>query len=159
VNTVRMVLIIVDAVVAVTAVGGGIVLAAGLEGGWYPAGWLRGTPFGSYLIPGLTLAVVVGGSAAAAAALTFTAPVRGAWVSMLAGVILMGQIAGEIRLLRQPVTGMETAYFAAGLAMVALGLTLGGVAVGRVSFCPGGPGSLGQGGRRPGTGGRPVTRR
>jgi len=49
----------------------------------------------------------------------------GAWASALAGVILMGQIAGEIRLLKQPITGIEAAYFAAGLAMVALGLTLG----------------------------------
>lgn len=124
-NAARIVLIILDAVVAVTAVGGGIALAAGLEDGRYPAGWLKGTPFGSYLIPGLILAVVVGGSAAAAAVLTVTAPRVGAWVSVPAGVILMGQIAGEIRLLRQPVSGIEVAYFAAGLAMVALGLTLG----------------------------------
>jgi hypothetical protein len=58
VNAVRVVLIIVDAVVAVTAVGGGIVLAAGLEGGRFPARWLKGTPFSSYLVPGLILAVV-----------------------------------------------------------------------------------------------------
>jgi hypothetical protein len=37
----------------------------------------------------------------------------------------MGQIAGEIRLLKQPITGIEAAYAAAGLAMVALGLTQG----------------------------------
>lgn len=66
-----------------------------------------------------------GGSAAAAGAVTFTAPRAGAWVSVLAGAILTGQIGGEIRLLKQPITGTEAAYFAAGLAMVALGLTLG----------------------------------
>jgi hypothetical protein len=125
VNAVRVVLIIVDAVVAVTAVGGGIVLAAGLEGERFPARWLKGTPFSSYLVPGLILAVVVGGSAAVAAALMFTASGVGAWVSALAGVILLGQIAGEIRLLKQAITGVEVAYFAAGLVMVALGLMLG----------------------------------
>ncbi len=124
-NAVQVVLIILDAVVAVTAVGGGIALAAGLEGERYPAGLLKGTPFTNYLVPGLILAVVLGGSAAAAAALTFTAPGVGAWVSVLAGVILMGQIAGEIRLLKQPISGLEVAYFAVGLAMAALGLTLG----------------------------------
>jgi hypothetical protein len=124
VNAVRVVLIILDAIVAVTAIGGGIALAGGLEGERYPAGWLKGTPFSNYLIPGLILAVVVGGSAAAAATLTFTAPGVGAWVSVLAGFLLTGQIAGEIRLLRQHITGLEAAYFAAGLAMVALGLTL-----------------------------------
>ncbi len=124
-NAVQVVLIILDAVVAVTAVGGGIALAAGLKGERYPAGLLKGTPFTNYLVPGLILAVVLGGSAAAAAALTFTAPGVGAWVSVLAGVILMGQIAGEIRLLKQPISGLEVAYFAVGLAMAALGLTLG----------------------------------
>jgi hypothetical protein len=77
VNAVQVVLVIVDAVVGVTAAGGGIALAAGLEGGRYPARWLKGTPFSSYLIPGLILAVVVGGSAAAAATLTVTAPGMG----------------------------------------------------------------------------------
>jgi hypothetical protein len=121
----QIVLIACDALVGVTAIGGGAVLAAGLEGDRYPAGWLKGTPFRSYLIPGLILVVIVGGSAAAAAVLTFTAPQAGAWISILAGVILIGQIAGEIRMLKQPVHWIEAVYIAAGALMVALGLTLG----------------------------------
>lgn len=121
-NALRVMLIVVDIVVAVTAVGGGVALAAGLEGRRFPAGWLTDTPFGSYLIPGLILALGVGGSAAVAAAFTFTAPKTGAWVSVLAGVMLTGQLAGEIKLLRQPVSKMEIAYFVAALVMVALGL-------------------------------------
>jgi hypothetical protein len=124
VNPVRVVLIVLDAVVGVTAVGGGVALAAGLEGRRYPVAWLEGTPFGSYLVPGLILAVAVGGSAAAAAVLTATTPGAGARVSALAGVILMGQIAGEVRVLRQPITWIEVVYFAIGSAMVALGLAL-----------------------------------
>jgi hypothetical protein len=57
VNAVRVVLVILDAVVGVTAVGGGIALAAGLEDGRHPAGWPKGTPFSSYLIPGLIRAL------------------------------------------------------------------------------------------------------
>jgi hypothetical protein len=124
VNPVRVVLIVLDAVVGVTAVGGGVALAAGLEGQRYPVAWLEGTPFGSYLVPGLILAVAVGGSAASAAVLTATAPGVGARVSALAGVILMGQIAGEVRVLKQPITWIEVVYFAIGSAMVALGLAL-----------------------------------
>jgi hypothetical protein len=120
----QIVLIACDALVGVTAIGGGAALAAGLEGDRYPAGWLKGTPFRSYLIPGLILVVMVGGSAAAAAVLTFTAAQLGAWISILAGVILIGQIAGEIRLLRQPVHWIEVIYIAAGTLMAALGLTL-----------------------------------
>ena len=123
-NAIRIVLVVVDAAVGLTAIGGGIALAAGLEGERYPVERLTGTPFSSYLIPGLILSVAVGGSAAAAAVLIVIAPEVGAWVSVLAGVILTGQIAGEIRLLTQPVTWIEVVYFGAGLAMVALGLTL-----------------------------------
>jgi hypothetical protein len=70
VNAIRIVLVVVDAAVGLTAIGGGIALAAGLEGERYPVEWLTGTPFSSYLIPGLILsvAVAVAGSAAAAAA-------------------------------------------------------------------------------------------
>jgi hypothetical protein len=124
VDAAQMVLIACDALVAVTAIGGGVVLAAGLEGDRYPAGWLKGTPFRSYLIPGLILVVMVGGSAAAAAVLTLTAPQVGAWLSILAGVILIGQIAGEIRMLKQPIHWIEVVYITAGTLMVALGLTL-----------------------------------
>ena len=74
VNAIRIVLVVVDAVVGLTAIGGGIALAAGLEGERYPVEWLTGTPFSSYLIPGLILSVAVGGSAAAAAVLIVTTP-------------------------------------------------------------------------------------
>lgn len=120
----QIVLIVCDALVGVTAIGGGVVLAVGLEGERYPVEWLKGTPFRSYLIPGLILALIVGGSAAAAAVLTVTAPQVGSWISALAGAILMGQIAGEIRMLKQPMHWIEVVYFAAGTLMVALGLTL-----------------------------------
>ncbi len=123
-DAIRIVLIVLDAVVGLTAIGGGIALAAGLEGARFPAEWLKATPFSSYRIPGLILAVAVGGSAAAAAVLTITTPLAGTWVSMLAGVILAGQIAGEIRLLKQPISAMETTYLVTAAAMAALGLTL-----------------------------------
>jgi hypothetical protein len=133
VNAARIVRTILDAVVGVTTAGGGAALAAGLEGGRYPAEWLKGTPFSDYLIPGLILAVVVGGAARPRLSRSCSPPGVGAWVSVLAGVILVGQIGGEIRLLKQRITGIEVAYVAAGLAMMAIGLTLGGATVGRAS--------------------------
>ena len=57
-------LFVADLFVALTAVFGGITVAAGVDK--FPAGWLAGTVFSSYLVPGLILAVVVGGSATAA---------------------------------------------------------------------------------------------
>jgi len=72
------------------------------------------------VVVGLT---AVGGSSAAAAVLTVTSPAAGARMSVLAGVILMTQVTGEIRLLRQPVSRIEVAYLVAGAAMAALGIT------------------------------------
>jgi hypothetical protein len=132
-NAVRITLIVLDAFVALTAIGGGIALATGLEGQRYPVEWLRHTPFRSYVIPGLILAVVVvGGSAAVAAVVTLARPEVGAGRSMLAGAILMGQIIGEILLLRRPVSRIEVVYFAVGSAMLLLGLTLWRVPVDQV---------------------------
>lgn len=102
VGVVRVALFIVDVFVGLTAIGGGIALAAGLEANRFPLEWLRGTPFGSYTVPGLILAVVVGGSAATAAVATLLNPQTGALASMVAGAILVGWIIGEVLLLRQP---------------------------------------------------------
>lgn len=123
VSEVRSALVVIDAFVALTAIGGGVALAAGLEANRFPLDWLQGTPFHSYLIPGLILAGVVGGSAAVAAVVTLRAPRAGGLVSVLAGVILLGQITGELVLLNQPAwSAVEVFYFALGLVMVALGL-------------------------------------
>ncbi len=51
---------------ALTAIGGGLALATGAEGGRFPIELLRETPFSSYVAPGLILAGVVGGTAALA---------------------------------------------------------------------------------------------
>jgi len=54
----------VDGLVALTAVGGGIALSTGLEGDRCPPELLNRTPFTSYVVPGILLAGIVGGSAA-----------------------------------------------------------------------------------------------
>lgn len=120
---IRIALFVVDVFVALTAIGGGIALVAGLEEGRFPLEWLRGTPFGSYVVPGLILAVVVGGSAAVAAAATLISPNAGGLASTVAGVVMMGWIAVEVLILKQPSwTWTEVFYFALGLVMVVLGL-------------------------------------
>lgn len=54
-----------EAFVGVNALGGAVYLLGGAEG--FPPEWLERLPFPSYVIPGLTLSVVVGGSMFAAA--------------------------------------------------------------------------------------------
>lgn len=120
----RAALFMIDLFVALTAIGGGIALVTGLESSErVPLEWLRGTPFQSYVIPGLILAVVVGGSAAIAALATYRGLNAGGAASILAGVLLMGFIAVEVAILNQPTrwTGTEVVYFITGLAMLLLG--------------------------------------
>ncbi|MCC6168648.1 MAG: hypothetical protein IT329_15610 [Caldilineaceae bacterium] len=125
VSRVRNALVGIDAFVALTAIGGGVALAAGLEADRFPLDWLQGTPFSSYLIPGLILAGVVGGSAAVATVVTLRAPRAGGLASIVAGMALLGQITGELVLLNQPAwSTAEVFYFALGVIMVALGLLL-----------------------------------
>jgi hypothetical protein len=107
--------------VALTAIGGGITLAIGMDK--FPATWLIGTPFSSYLIPGLILAVVVGGSAAVAAVATLCRSDAGALASMLAGATLLGWLIGERLILPKEAFvpqfwWLEAIYIAAGLMMV-----------------------------------------
>lgn len=125
VRVARIGLALVEVFVALTAIGGGGALLAGLEAERYPLESLAGTPFSSFLMPALLLAIVVGGSAAVAAMATLV--VRfGAWRvpgSGAAGVILMGWILGEVLILR-PVswTWIEIVCFGLGIVMLAAAL-------------------------------------
>jgi hypothetical protein len=122
----RTALFVVDGFAAMSAVGGGIALATGLEGDRFRPELLRGTPFRSYVVPGALLAGVVGKSALWATIATASNPRAGATLSMLAGAVMMGWIAGEVRVLRAPEarSPVEAVYFGVGLAMAGLGLTV-----------------------------------
>jgi hypothetical protein len=120
----RGLLAVLDGIVAVTAIGGGLALAAGLESERFPLAWLRGTPFHTYTAPGLMLAMGVGGSAAVATALTLSDARTGARASVVAGSTLAGWIAGEVLLLRDDealVSPTEAVFLLLATAMVALG--------------------------------------
>lgn len=121
---IRVVSMVLTAFVGLTAVGGGIALATGAEGNRFPLAWLEGTPFDSYLIPGLILAIVVGGSSVLAwAALWRTSRWAGA-LTILAAATLTGQILGELALLGQPQKPTVTECVYLGVAAV---MATGGV--------------------------------
>jgi hypothetical protein len=120
----RVVLVALNGFVAITALGGGLALASGLEGSRFPATWLVGTPFSSYVAPGLILAGLVGGSAVAATFGALRSAELGGRLSLLAGVMLIGWIAGEIGILTadgETVSGTEAGYLTVGAAMLVLG--------------------------------------
>ena len=63
----------------------------------FPAHWLIGTPFRSYVVPGLILGFVVGGSALLAMGATIKRARVGPVLSLIAGAIMIGWIVGEQR--------------------------------------------------------------
>jgi hypothetical protein len=124
---VRAALIALDAFTSLTAIGGGFPLATGVEGARFPPELLIGTPLSDYVVPGLLLASIVGGSAAVATVTTVRSQWRGALASAVAGAVLMAWIVGEVLILRSPEarSWLEAGYFSIGLLMALLGCRAG----------------------------------
>lgn len=85
---VRLTLAVLEAFVALTAIGCGLGLEVGAI--QFPIEWLQGTPFGDYIIPGFLMANIVGGSSLLAAATILTEGEAGVLISALAGLLLIG---------------------------------------------------------------------
>ncbi|WP_354517265.1 hypothetical protein [Paenarthrobacter sp. 4246] len=118
-----------------TSIAGGLVMAVGSWPGvdrsalppeiQLPEEYLSGSPFSSYLVPGLLLAVVVGGLHGLAFILHLR---RGAFASLAAaaaGYSILVWIFVQMALI--PFSALQAAYFGAGLAEVGLLLLLLGV--------------------------------
>ena len=110
-------LAILHGIVGIGAVGGGLALMTGTSG--MPERYLESTSFDSFLIPGLALATLVGGSSLLAAAAIWRRRSRALELSFLASAILAGwfivQIA-EIGL----ISWLQPAFIGALMAQVAL---------------------------------------
>jgi hypothetical protein len=97
---------------AVSAIGGGASLVTGSLP--VPKALLRHTPFDSYVIPGLFLGVIIGGSALAGSIALLARTRRSRLISAAAGVIMVGWIAGETILI-QGFSPLQGLYLLTGL--------------------------------------------
>ena len=91
-------LIAISLLNAVSAIGGGIALVTGVLP--VPTSLLRHTPFDTYVVPGLFLAVVIGGSSLAGAIALISHASRARYISAAAGVTMVGWILGETVIVR-----------------------------------------------------------
>lgn len=128
----RVVLLILHGLVAVTAVAGGVLMIVGalvpgsaISAITIPGDYLEGSPFGSFLLPGFLLAVVVGGLHAVA----FVAQLRRARIAWFLSAAAAFDILIWIfvQMMFIPFSALQVAYFTIGLAeagvvMVGLGL-------------------------------------
>ena len=97
---------------ALSAFGGGAGLVTGMLP--IPRSLLRHTPFDSYVIPGLFLGLVIGGTALAGAAALLTHARRSRSICISAGVIMVGWIVGETILI-QGFSLLQGLYLLTGL--------------------------------------------
>jgi hypothetical protein len=83
---IRMALAVIELFIGLGAIGGGIALltSAFIFDRWLPVAWLQGTPFSTYLIPGLVLLIIVGGGMLLAAATLF---IQREWAVLLSGAM------------------------------------------------------------------------
>jgi hypothetical protein len=123
VNILRILIVVITSLIALTAIGGGIAILTGVDE--FPLEWLRGTPFMDYTIPALILVIVVGGSALVAA-ITVTARLTiGVFASIVAGLMMAGYVGVEVLILKQVPPGptfIEGMYFLLGVLVFDLGI-------------------------------------
>lgn len=105
----------IESLVAASAVYGGVGLIAGNAIGM-PDDWLAGTPFGSWVLPGVLLLLVVAAPMAVAAVLELRRSRWAAVASVTAGAAQIGWIAAELLMMER--------YDVLQPVMVAIGLTV-----------------------------------
>ena len=90
----RRTLVALQLLVAVNAIGGSIYAFGGAPD--VPREWLEGTPFDSYLVPGVILLVAVGGAMTVAAGSLLLRHPRAPEASIGAGLVLIGWITVQM---------------------------------------------------------------
>lgn len=117
-------LLVFTAFVAVTAFLGGVALTLGALVPSLatvlspPPKYLVGTPFGSYLLPGLVLGIVVGGTHALAFVLVLRRHLWGDLASAVAAFAVLIWIF--IQMIYIPFSFLQAVYFVAGVAEAGL---------------------------------------
>lgn len=135
----RVSLLVLQAFVAITALAGGAALTAAALLPQLttvlspPVAYLEGSPFASYLVPGLLLAIVVGGAHASAFVLGVTRSTLSLLAAAVAAIALL--IWVFVQMVFIPFSFLQAVYFAVGVAETCLVL----VALGILRTKPQGP--------------------
>jgi hypothetical protein len=118
---VRIVLIVLEILIGIAALAGGANATLGARG--VPREWLKGTPFKSYLVPGIVLIILVGGSMLVAAGLLIGGVHVARVVSLEAGIILLAWVGAQFATIGYRHV-MQPLSLGLGLAIVVLAFAL-----------------------------------
>ena len=99
-----------------------------MNGAGVPLAYLESTPFTSYLVPGLILAVVIGGTQLSAGISTLKRADHGYALSAVAGFGMIIWIFAELAMMSE-YSWLQAVYFAVGVAELALVFGLLGILV------------------------------
>jgi hypothetical protein len=119
----RILLILLDGFLAITAIAGGLGLLTGVNAP--PVSDLAGSPFPDYTIPGLALLVLVGGTASVATYLTVRRHQSAALVSALAAAMIILFEIVEVLVIGMPpgvARNLQVFYLILGLIILVTAL-------------------------------------
>jgi hypothetical protein len=125
---IRITLAVIEALIGLGAIGGGIATLTGAFDQWFPVAWLQGTPFSDYTIPGLILLIVVGGGMLLAAAAQFIQREWAVLLSAAMGFVMLGWIACEVAIIDRYAQAVVPSTVAQQILFPALGLVMIGFA-------------------------------
>ena len=117
----QIVLGVLLGIVALNAFGGGYYALSGAEG--VPVEWLEASPFSNYIVPGILLLVVVGGSAALGAVAVFARMRSARLAALAAGIILLVWIVVQVSIIGY-VSWLQPTMAVVALLIVALAFLL-----------------------------------
>lgn len=119
-DRVLLALFVVQALIAVNAAWGGVSLVVGARGFAMPVEWLRPVGLRSWLLPGIALVVVVGGTSAVGALASWVGNRWAPALSMLSGGVLLAWLAVQLVVIgpRAPVQAV-TAVLGLGVLLLA----------------------------------------
>jgi hypothetical protein len=127
-KAIRIALVVMEAIIGLGAIGGGIAILTGAFDQWFSLAWLQGTPFSDYTIPGLILLIVIGGGMLLAAATVF---IQREWAILLSaamGLVMIGFEIFEVLIVDRYTDAIIPSTLAQQGLMSGLGLVIFGLA-------------------------------
>ena len=127
-KAVRIALTVIEVIIGLGAIGGGIAILTGAFDQWFPLTWLQGTPFSDYTVPGLILLIVIGGGMLLAAATIFTQQEWAVLLSAAMGLVMIGFEIFEVAIIDRHPDAIVPSSLSQQALMSILGLFIFGLA-------------------------------